>query len=111
MSRYKYIHTTSTFVNKIREIVSFELGKEIEKNVFSSCHERGTKILSSHELLMGTQNFFLCPTLVTRRKTSFSTFTLLLLIKNIEYVFCPVSSCGRFQVYVDRKYSEKKEKI
>ena len=24
-------------------MVSFELGKEIEKNVFSSCHERGIK--------------------------------------------------------------------
>ena len=39
------------FINRIREMVSFELGKEIEKDVFSSCHERGTKkkILSSHE--------------------------------------------------------------
>ena len=27
---------------EIREMVSFELGKEIEKDVFSSCHERGT---------------------------------------------------------------------
>ena len=24
-------------------MISFELGKEIEKDVFSSCHERGTK--------------------------------------------------------------------
>ena len=24
-------------------MVSFELGKEIGKNIFSSCHERGTK--------------------------------------------------------------------
>ena len=31
------------FINRIREMVSFELGKEIEKDVFSSCHERGTK--------------------------------------------------------------------
>ena len=31
------------FVNRIREMVSFELGKEIGKNIFSSCHERGTK--------------------------------------------------------------------
>ena len=32
-------------------MVSIELGKEIEKIVFSSCHERGTKkkILSPHE--------------------------------------------------------------
>ena len=28
---------------KIREMVSFELGKEIKKDVFSSCHKRGTK--------------------------------------------------------------------
>ena len=28
-------------VNKIREMVRFELGKEIEKDAFSSCHERG----------------------------------------------------------------------
>ena len=27
----------------MREMVSFELGKDIEKDVFSSCHERGTK--------------------------------------------------------------------
>ena len=31
------------FVYRIREMVSFELGKEIEKDVFLSCHERGTK--------------------------------------------------------------------
>ena len=71
---------------------------------FSSCHERGTKknkILSPHEesnlrpsdsalrcsdeseglilkvrFLVGSQNFFLCPTLVTRRKKNiFSVFT------------------------------------
>ena len=36
---------------KIREMVSFELGKEIKKDVFSSCHKRGTKekILSPPE--------------------------------------------------------------
>ena len=28
---------------EIREMVSFELGKDIEKDVFSSCRERGTK--------------------------------------------------------------------
>ena len=38
------------FWNRIREMVSFELGKEIEKDVFSSCHERRTKkILSLHD--------------------------------------------------------------
>ena len=30
------------FWNRIGEMVSFELSKEIEKDVFSSCHERGT---------------------------------------------------------------------
>ena len=30
------------FWNRIREMVSFELSKEIEKDVFSSCHERRT---------------------------------------------------------------------
>ena len=29
--------------NRIRKMASFKLGKEIEKKVFSSCHERGTK--------------------------------------------------------------------
>ena len=29
-------------VDGTTETVSFELGKEIEKDVFSSCHERGT---------------------------------------------------------------------
>ena len=29
-------------VNRKREMVNFELGKEIEMNFFSSCHERGT---------------------------------------------------------------------
>ena len=28
---------------EIREMVSFELGKEIDKVLFLSCHERGTK--------------------------------------------------------------------
>ena len=34
---------TIFFVNRIRRMVSFELGKEIKKYDFSSCHERGTK--------------------------------------------------------------------
>ena len=33
-------------------MVSFELGKEIEKKIFSSCYERGIKkILSTYDLL------------------------------------------------------------
>ena len=31
------------FVNRGTEMVSFEFGKEIEKDVFSSCHEREMK--------------------------------------------------------------------
>ena len=31
------------FLNRIRKMVSSEPGKEIEKVVISSCHERGTK--------------------------------------------------------------------
>ena len=31
------------FSNRISEMVSFELSKEIEKDVFSSCDERRTK--------------------------------------------------------------------
>ena len=31
------------FVNRIQEMVSFEFGKEIEKEVFLSCHKCGTK--------------------------------------------------------------------
>ena len=49
----------------------------VNRGSFSSCHERGIKDkkqLSTHEEsnLMKTRNFFLCPTLVTRRKTSSS---------------------------------------
>ena len=36
-----YMHDYN--VNRIREVVSFELGKEIQKDVFLSCLERGTK--------------------------------------------------------------------
>ena len=69
-------------LHRIREMVSFGLGKEIEKDVFLSCHELGTKkkILSPHKELnlrpeskglrfdssWGLRIFFLCPTLVTR---------------------------------------------
>ena len=30
-------------LNRIRKMVSFGLGKEMEKDVFLSCHEHGTK--------------------------------------------------------------------
>ena len=106
------------FVNKIRGMVSFKPGKDIKKDVFSSCHERGTKkkfwvptknrtsdlrIPGSDALPLSHRDstvsevyyevhmtrflhtarissliphegseFFLCSTLVTGRKTSFS---------------------------------------
>ena len=46
-------------------MVSFELGKEREKDVFLSCHELGTKEKKNRrfgtQFLMGTQNFFFVP--------------------------------------------------
>ena len=108
------------FVNKIRGMVSFKPGKDIKKDVFSSCHERGTKkkfwvptknrtsdlrIPGSDALPLSHRDstvsevyyevhmtrflhtarissliphegseFFLCSTLVTGRKTSFSIY-------------------------------------
>ena len=61
------------FVNRRREMVSFELGKEKAENVFSSCHERGPrnpKVWGS--ISRRDSKFFLCSTIVTRRKASFS---------------------------------------
>ena len=31
------------FVNRIKEMISFEFGKEMEKDVFLSCHKCGSK--------------------------------------------------------------------
>ena len=46
----RILHATKThnvdgimFVNNRREMISFDLSKEIEKDVFSSCHRCGTK--------------------------------------------------------------------
>ena len=38
-----FVFLTIRYRIEIREMVSFELGKEIERDVMSSCHERGTK--------------------------------------------------------------------
>ena len=38
------------FVNRIREMVNFEHCKEIDKNVFLSCQERGAKKKNSSPL-------------------------------------------------------------
>ena len=81
------------FVNRIREMVSFELGKGMEKDVFRLATSVGKKIMISHEksnfrpsdsalryfttevrgsIPHGDSVCFLCPALVTRQKTSFS---------------------------------------
>ena len=49
---------------EIRKMVSCELGKEIKKDVF--------RLVTS----VGVSFFFLCPTLATRRKTSFFTWLI-----------------------------------
>ena len=62
--RKVYFQTYNLFVNRIREMISFELGKEIEKDVLCLQLSRDwnkEKILGSHGIrfLMGTQNFSL----------------------------------------------------
>ena len=57
--------------NRIRKIVTFELGKEIEKDVFSFCHKHGTKKYSEFPwgnkrsdalpFLRGTYNIIFVP--------------------------------------------------
>ena len=63
-------------------MISFELGKEVEKGIFclimsvgraSECGIRRSEVW----FLMGTQNFLLCPTLVIRQKYLFYFFTKL----------------------------------
>ena len=59
-----YFKTYNLFVNRIREMVSFKLGKEIQKDVLRlqlSWDWNKEKILGSHGIrfLMGTQNFYL----------------------------------------------------
>ena len=44
------------FVNRIREKVSFELSKEIEKHVFWYCRERKTK-KKTHSICKGNTSF------------------------------------------------------
>ena len=78
-------------------MVSFELGKEIKKDVNSSCHER-EKILSR----ILTQNYFLCLTFVTRRETPFFisllssnlTISLNLLISLIVIIYVLICRVG-----------------
>ena len=79
-------------------MVSFELGKEIEKDFFSSCHERGTKKKCSvpirnpkiwGSIPHGESEFFLCLTLVTRRKNIFLYgIYLFYMIKKQNVIVC-----------------------
>ena len=59
-----YFKTYNLFVNRIREMVSFKLGKEVQKDLLRlqlSWDWNKEKILGSHGIrsLMGTQNFYL----------------------------------------------------
>lgn len=38
-----YTNANEPIASRIRKIISFEFGKEIEKDVLSSCHEHATK--------------------------------------------------------------------
>ena len=38
-----YTNANEPIAIRIRKIISFEFGKEIEKDVLSSCHEHATK--------------------------------------------------------------------
>ena len=53
-----YFKTYNLFVNRIREMVSFKLGKEVQKDLLRL---QLSWILGSHGIrfLMGTQNFYL----------------------------------------------------
>ena len=59
-----YFKTYNLFLNRIREMVSFKLGKEVQKDLLRlqlSWDWNKEKILGSHGIrfLMGTQNFYL----------------------------------------------------
>ena len=82
--RKVYFQTRNLFVNIIREI-SFELGKEVEKDVFRLVTrlEQRKNFGSPWDLIRHQESeFFLCPRLVTRRKTSSSMQPVV--IKNYE---------------------------
>ena len=62
--RKVYFQTRNLFVNVIREMISFELGKEVEKDVFRLVTRLGQrKILGPHEIwfVIRNQNFFFVP--------------------------------------------------
>ena len=78
----------SNFLRVLNVGLEFSRSSKNRERYFSSWHEYGTKKKNSEspwgikpqtfrfwseaQFLMGTQNFFLCPKLVTRPKTSFS---------------------------------------
>ena len=63
-------------INKIRQMVRFELGKEIEKDAFLSCHERGKE--KNFEVPMGNRRSDLqCSTSEPQRLTFTNMTTLI----------------------------------
>ena len=91
------------FVNRIREMVNFELGKDIKKDVFcpiASVVQR--EILCPHEAWSSIPHrdfeYFLCPMLTTRQKTSF----FILCLRFVFIVFILLSSliCGVNSLHV-----------
>ena len=60
------------FVNRIREMASFELGKEIEKYVIRLVTSANPKVQGS--ILCGDSKFFQCPTHVRQEEKNLSLF-------------------------------------
>ena len=88
-------HNNILFFNHIKQIDS------IEKDVFSSCHERETKKkfwfpmrnrTSDLRISHGDSAFFLCPTLVTRRKEIFLYFFTELKTYHVSYFYLLIDS-------------------
>ena len=88
-------HNNILFFNHIKQIDS------IEKDVFSSCHERETKKkfwfpmrnrTSDLRIPHGDWAFFLCPTLVTRRKKIFLYFFTELKTYHVSYFYLLIDS-------------------
>ena len=88
-------HNNILFFNHIKQIDS------IEKDVFSSCRERETKKkfwfpmrnrTSDLRIPHGDWAFFLCPTLVTRRKKIFLYFFTELKTYHVSYFYLVIDS-------------------
>ena len=94
-SRRTNTHNNILFFNHIKQIDS------IEKDVFSSCHECETKKkfwfpmrnrTSDLRIPHGDWAFFLCPTLVTRRKKIFLYFFTELKTYHVSYFYLLIDS-------------------